>query len=149
MYSPRSAATGELAGASERLRACLFWFHLSSGPTIGLMGAAARRDNLVPRAGRGNPDFESTVAGRKAVKRLGKWAEELHWQDLVTSTVLRQVLKRLQVDAESSMATNGTPGRRVNGQSLCIPRKKMWYVRKNGDTPRHSRPTPRLVRKCP
>ena len=74
------------------------------------MRAAARQNNLVPRVGRGGPDFESTVAGRKAVKRLGKWVGELHWQDLVTLTVLRQVLERLQVNDESSMATNGTTG---------------------------------------
>ena len=78
------------------------------------MGVAATRNNLVPRVGRG-PDFESTFVGCEPVKRLGKWAGELHWQDLVTSTVLRQVLKGLQANDESSMATNGTADRRISG----------------------------------
>ena len=53
--------------------------------------------------GGGGLDCKSTVAGRKPVKRLGEWAGEFHWEDLVTSTTLRQVLKQLQVSDGSSM----------------------------------------------
>lgn len=88
VYSPRSAATaGEQQG-----RSCLLGFLCESTifdsrgkSTIGLMGAAARRDNLVPMGERGGRDFKSTVAGRKPAKLSGKWAGELHWEGLVTS----------------------------------------------------------------
>ena len=54
--------------------------------------------------------------------------------------MLRQVLKQLQVNDGSSMATDGRTGRRFNihihtveNGVVCVPM--------NHDTPRHSRPT--------
>ena len=69
----KEGTIGELADASELQRPCLLGFRCESaifdssesGPTIGLMGAAARRDTLVPRGekpGEGGKDIESAVA---------------------------------------------------------------------------------------
>ena len=85
-------------------------------------------------------DFESTVAGCEPVELSRRCGGSFTCEDLVTSTALRQVLKRLQMKAGSSMATDGKTGQHVNVHSLYIPEKR-WCVRKNDDTPRPSRPS--------
>ena len=79
MYSPRSVTAGELVGASELQRPYLLRFRCEStifdssesGPTIGLMGAAASGTTWFPVEEwlrKRGWDFESTVAGCEPVE---------------------------------------------------------------------------------
>ena len=86
---------------------------------MGLLGSSGGKG-----WGTGGWDFKSTMAGRKPVKLSGKWGGEFRRDDLVTSTVLWQVLVRLQVKDGCSVATDGTTGQRVNSQPLCVPKEK-------------------------
>ena len=62
--------------------------------------------------------------GAETSQTVGKVGGEFRRDDLVTSTVLWQVLVRLQVKDGCSVATDGTTGQRVNSQPLCVPKEK-------------------------
>ena len=78
------------------------------------------------------------MAGRKPVKLSGKWGGEFRRDDLVTSTVLWQVLIRLQV---KDGVFGGIGEQLVNVPIVSLyayQMKKVRWVRKNHDKPRPS-----------
>ena len=130
VYSPRSAATaGEQQG-----RPCLLGFLCESTifdsrgkSTIGLMGAAARRDNLVPHGGKGGKGLQVDGCGAQTSQTVGK----LGWR----ASPGRSCHVRQRIG--SLMAPGGTICRHVLVQSL-YQGTMVSSVRKNHDAPRTS-----------